>query len=586
MSLKRIFYYYWLQMRHHKMLLFLVLGLYGVAIILADIVAPLFYREIIDTVSGGAPRAEVAGEVMRLMGLLAGLIAFYMTVFRLADFSIVRFEAHVIRRLSNYSFAQLMRHSRSFFADNFSGSLVAKTRRFVASSERLFDSVVYNFWWASIKLPALIISLAFAAPMIAIILLVWTLVYIAVVVLMVRRGMCYDKEVAKIDSRVTGQVADTITNILNIKMFSSSSREQERFGEIIAEDYRRRMKSWNFEMWQYAIQGALLAILQIVGMYVVLKLWIAGSVSAGTVVLVQMYFVGIFSTVWNLSKGMKNFVRGLTDAQEMVDIFEEVPNVLDIDKPEKCHIKSGEIVFDKVGFAYGDDKQKVFHNLDLTIPAGQKIGIVGTSGAGKSTIVSLLLRFENIDSGKILIDGQNIAQIVQDDLRAQIAYVPQEPILFHRSVYENIAYARPDASRKDIVAAAKKARAHDFIIKLSEGYDTIVGERGIKLSGGQRQRIAIARAMVKNAPILILDEATSALDSESEAYIQEAFDELMKGKTVIVVAHRLSTLRTMDRIIVLDDGQLRESGTHRELTLRKNGIYANLWRHQSGGFVE
>lgn len=586
MSIKRIFHYYWMHMRHHKVLLFLVFVCYGSAIILADIVNPLIYRAIIDTVSQSTPTEEVARELMRLVGILAMLIVGYTVVFRVADFAIVRFEAKVIQRLSNYSLEKLLGHSKSFFTNELGGALIAKSKRFVYSSERLFDAVVFNFWWAGIKLPALIIALAFVAPIIAWILGIWTAFYIAVVVVLVRFGMKYDRELAARDSKVTGQLSDTVTNVLNVKMFSSAPRENSHFRDVVNQDYRARMTAWNFEMIQFLIQGVLLAVLQIAGMYVVVKMWIAGSVSAGTVVLVQVYFSGIFMTVWNLSKGMKSFIRGLTDAQEMVDIFEQPLAVIDIANPQKCQIVKGNITFDNVSFAYDKDEQKIFDNFSLTIPHGQKVGVVGTSGAGKSTIVALLLRFENVCAGIISIDGQDISQITQDDLRAQIAYVPQEPVLFHRSIYDNIAYARPDASRQEITDAAKKAQAHKFIMKLSDKYDTMVGERGVKLSGGQRQRIAIARAILKNAPILILDEATSALDSESEVYIQAALDKLMQNKTVIVVAHRLSTLRTMDRIIVLDDGKLSESGTHDELVQLPSGIYANLWQHQSGGFVE
>lgn len=245
--------------------------------------------------------------------------------------------------------------------------------------------------------------------------------------------------------------------------------------------------------------------------------------------------------------------------------------------------KGGKITWENVDFTYG--AQHVFEDFNLTIKPGQRVGLVGHSGAGKTTFVSLLLRQHEVTGGAILIDGQNIAAVTQDSLRNNIAVVPQEPMLFHRSIRENIAYGKPDATDEEIIAVAKKAEAHEFISALSEGYDTLVGERGVKLSGGQKQRIAIARAMLKNAPILILDEATSALDSESEVAIQKALHELMEGKTVIAIAHRLSTLREMDRIIVLDKGEIVEDGTHQELS-RGNGIYARLWDHQAGGFLQ
>ena len=241
----------------------------------------------------------------------------------------------------------------------------------------------------------------------------------------------------------------------------------------------------------------------------------------------------------------------------------------------------------KVSFTYiGKNESKLFENLNLTIPAGQNVGIVGPSGGGKTTITKLLLRFMDIRSGAIKIDGINIAEVTQTSLRDAITYVPQEPLLFHRSIKENIAYGKPSATMKEITTAAKKAHAHDFIEKLPQGYDTLVGERGIKLSGGQRQRVALARAILKDAPIIVLDEATSALDSESERLIQEALFSLMEGRTTIVIAHRLSTIKHLDRILVLKDGKIIEDGNHVDLIKKKNGTYAKLWSHQSGGFIE
>jgi ABC-type multidrug transport system fused ATPase/permease subunit len=270
--------------------------------------------------------------------------------------------------------------------------------------------------------------------------------------------------------------------------------------------------------------------------------------------------------------------------KEMVDIFKQVPDVLDIPNPEKSKIKEGSIEIKNMSFTYPNGTS-VFSNFLLKVHSGEKVGLVGYSGSGKSTITKLLMRFVDISSGEILIDGQNIVKIRQDDLRNNISYISQEPILFHRSIKDNIAYSWPEASEEQIFASAKSAHADEFISNLKYGYDTLVGERGVKLSGGERQRVAIARAMLKPTPILILDEATSSLDSISESYIQEAFGELMKGKTTIVIAHRLSTIQKMDRIIVLDNGKIVEEGTHKEL-LERNGMYADLWNHQTGGFME
>lgn len=268
----------------------------------------------------------------------------------------------------------------------------------------------------------------------------------------------------------------------------------------------------------------------------------------------------------------------------MIDIFETKSDIKDTTNPEKCKINKGGIKFENVTFGYKKNKY-IFKDFNFEIKSNQKIGLVGHSGAGKSTIVNLLLRFVDVNSGCIKIDNQDIRKISQYDLRKHISYVPQESILFHRSIYENIAYGKPDASKKEIIQAAKNAHAHEFITKLPNGYDTLVGERGTKLSGGERQRIAIARAMLKNAPILILDEATSALDSLSEKHIQKAFETLMKNRTTVVIAHRLSTIQKMDKIIVLDNGKIIEEGTHESLANKKNGIYSSFWKSQADGFL-
>ncbi|HET6622403.1 MAG TPA: ATP-binding cassette domain-containing protein, partial [Candidatus Saccharimonadales bacterium] len=276
----------------------------------------------------------------------------------------------------------------------------------------------------------------------------------------------------------------------------------------------------------------------------------------------------------------------LGEATTMTTIINTEIDVCDPAEPQKFSITKGRVVFDNVSFAHPDDKKDVlFTKLNLDIKAGQKIGLVGHSGSGKTTLTKLLLRFMDTDTGSITIDGHNIRDIAQTDLRSSIAYVPQEPLLFHRTLAENIAYAKPDASLEEIRSAADKANALEFIERLPHGFDTVVGERGIKLSGGQRQRIAIARAILKDAPVLILDEATSALDSESEKSIQQALSQLMKGRTAIVIAHRLSTIRKLDRIIVMETGMIREDGDHQQL-IDQGGIYAHLWHHQSGGLIE
>jgi ATP-binding cassette subfamily B protein len=318
-------------------------------------------------------------------------------------------------------------------------------------------------------------------------------------------------------------------------------------------------------------------------MYTVIILWSKGVLDIGFVVLVQVYITQLDMAIWNMGNAIIGLQDSISDTKEMVEIFETPIDIKDPKNPEKCRIRNGNIIFDKVYFEYKDGKD-VFKNFNLEIKSGQKVGLVGHSGSGKTTITNLLLRFEDVQAGSIKIDDQDVRNITQDDLHRRISYVPQEPALFHRTLAENIKYGNPGATDYQMTEASKKAHAHEFIKEFKEGYETLVGERGIKLSGGQRQRVTIARVMLEDAPILILDEATSSLDSISENLIQKAFDEVMKDRTTIVIAHRLSTVQKMDRIIVLEKGKIVEDGGHEELLLKK-GYYFKLWQAQKDGVI-
>jgi ATP-binding cassette, subfamily B, bacterial len=310
-----------------------------------------------------------------------------------------------------------------------------------------------------------------------------------------------------------------------------------------------------------------------------------GAITPAAMVAGQIYVFGILGSLLSLHQVIQTTEQLFADAAELTDVLDRQPDLQDPINPEQPRIEEGLIDFDAVTFQYPSTTKKVFDGLHLTIPAGQKVGLVGHSGSGKSTLTRLLLRFLDIQAGSILVDGQDITRLTQDDLRKNIAFVPQEPLLFHRSIRDNIGYGRPDATEMHIHEAARLAYADEFIKQLPEMYDTLVGERGVKLSGGEKQRVAIARAMLTDCPIVVLDEATSALDSKSEKLITKALDELMKERTTIVIAHRLSTIKKLDRIVVLRDGKITEDGTHAQL-LERAGEYAELWEHQSGNFLE
>lgn len=583
--LKRVFLSYAPLFKGYWFLTILLFTSYGLAALISNVILPLVYRSIIDTVSLAEVRQSVTDALFRNFSwLVIGIIA-HNAFYRAGDYLIAYVESRTMKHASDRTFSALDRHSYHFFSGNFVGSLVAKAKRYVKAFEDLFDQVVFSLWMTLIKLVGILVTLLILSPILGMLLFVWVTFYLWAAWWIARKKTPYDLAVAEQDSLVVGKLSDVVSNMLVVKMFSSGAREQCQFEEATDIEEKLRRRSWNFSNIMYVIQFSLLGALEVSGMYVALRLWLSGTISAGTVALVQIYIYNIFESFFVLGKVFSKMIGSLAYADEMIEVFDATPDVLDPQHPELDRIRDGRVDFQDVSFKYTEG-ENVFEHFSLSLKKGEKVGLVGPSGGGKSTITKLLLRFVDPQSGEICIDGQNIRNIRQDDLRSHIAYVPQEPLLFHRSIRENIAYGRTDASDEEMMAAARQAEAHDFIARLPKGYDTLVGERGVKLSGGERQRIAIARAILKNAPVLVLDEATSALDSESEHAIQLALDDLMEGKTAMVIAHRLSTIRRLDRIVVLNrDGKIEEEGKHEEL-IAEDGLYAKLWSKQTGGFLE
>ncbi len=592
MNPKLIFKYYWPYIKRYKKSTALVFLFFGIAVVATDILSPILYKRIVDLISLGEISAETSTQLFETILIIGGVIILYNLLFRVADYFIAYSQSKISKDLTDDAFARVNEHSYAFFSGNFSGSIVAKIKRYVRAFEEIYDQIVFTAWMKGLALIFAFSVLTYFSPILGLLFLGWFVLFIAITIPFVKIKIKKDLLTAEADSHVTARISDVITNIFNVKMFTSGGAENREFSQITDVEEQKRRDAWYFQNLQFIFQGFFIGFFEFIGMFAVIYLWIIGSVSAGTIILMQIYILAAFNITWGLSRNFTRTMRAFAEAKEMVDIFERPIEVRDPKQPEKCKISKGEIEIKNISFHYHQrgsldpeqEKESVFENFSLHIVPGEKVGLVGPSGAGKSTITKILLRFADVEKGEVLIDGQNIANITQNDLRSKIAYVPQDPILFHRTLKENIAYGRTDASEKEILESARKSHAYEFISKLPNGFDTYVGERGVKLSGGERQRVAIARAMLKNAPILILDEATSSLDSISERYIQEAFDELMKGRTTIVIAHRLSTIQKMDRIVVLESGKIAEQGNHKKL-LANDGLYAKLWKQQVHGFV-
>lgn len=508
-------------------------------------------------------------------------------LWRVQSYCIWEFEIRIRRDMAIDVYDHLQLQSQRFHADRFGGALVSQTNKFLSAYERLMDDFIWSMVSGATTLLVSLGVLVFVSYKYTIVLLAITVVYMCIMYRRMQKQMPYNVAEAEAESEQTAALADAITNVSSIRAFAAEEHEYRRFAGVAGALHKAYHKLSVENLKTEAISHVQTNSFSIVAFLFGLVAITSFGANVSVLYLILTYTQGLVGQLWQFGRLIRNVNRSFGDAAEMTEILGIEPEIKDPSSPEASRIHRGGIEFSKVSFNYSESKQDepLFKDLDLRIKPGEKVGLVGHSGGGKSTVTRLLLRFMDIQNGEILIDGQNIARIKQTDLRDSIAYVSQEPMLFHRTLSENIRYGRLEAGDDEIKAVAKMAHAHDFIEKLPQGYSTLVGERGVKLSGGQRQRVAIARAMLKNAPILVLDEATSALDSESEVLIQDALWTLMEGRTAIVIAHRLSTVQKMDRIIVMEDGEITEQGTHKEL-IRQNGTYASLWSHQSGGFLD
>lgn len=493
-------------------------------------------------------------------------------------------ETAAVRDLYQRIFSVLTQQSLTFHSNRFGGALVSQTTKLTSAFERFWDTTVFQIVPSLASVLAASIILSFFFWQYALFLFIVSIIFTITVVLGSQFLSVRNKEEAQANTATNGYVADAIANIMTIK---SHSREAGELTELTRRATDWRTKSLATMRGFLAISSGYSFLITVLNMGALVgAIWASEHdiISVGTIYLAITYTFTVGRQLWEINGIMRSYNRVMGDAHDMTEILQLQPAVVDKSK-RKLIVTKGGITFNDVVFRHSESEEFLFKNFSLTVRPGERIGLVGHSGSGKTTLTKLLLRFVNIEAGNITIDNQDISTVSQGSLRQNIAYVPQEPMLFHRSLRDNIAYGKPGATDEEIMTAARQANALEFIDKLPAGLDTLVGERGVKLSGGQRQRIAIARAIIKNAPILLLDEATSALDSESEKLIQDALEKLMKGRTSIVIAHRLSTIAKLDRIVVLEDGAIIEQGSHTEL-LKHNGIYTRLWAHQSGGFIE
>lgn len=548
---------------------------------------PLIVGYVVDLVAEGGITADrvfpVFGPAI-LLFVLANVVG--QACSKLQDYTCAKLEITASYELGRLAFNSLSNQSMTFHSNRYGGSLVSATQKFIGAYGALMDTFTYSLLPSVSTVVFTIVMLAPLVPIYIVLLSVVLVIYVFIVFKLYRKILPINAEASAAQNRLSGELSDSITNIMAVKTAGREAYEQEIFRTA-----NEQVRSADSARMKRTVQTGAVTSALIVLMMGLTAVYIAGGnawfgISSGTLVMMFTYTNTLTGRFNMMSSMFQQINRAFGDAHDLTVALDEPRLVADDPDAPELEVSAGAVDFDKVSFRYADarDTECVFNHLDLHIPAGQRVGLVGRSGSGKTTLTTLLLRLDDLQDGHIFIDGQDIAHVNQISLRRHIAYVPQEPLLFHRSIRENIAYGRPEASEEEIHQAAVEANAWKFIEQLPDGLDTQVGERGVKLSGGQRQRVAIARALLTDAPILVLDEATSALDSDSERLIQESLETLMRGRTSIVVAHRLSTVASLDRIVVLSHGAIVEDGTHAELSAA-GGEYARLWSRQSGSFL-
>ncbi|GLR92252.1 multidrug ABC transporter ATP-binding protein [Bradyrhizobium iriomotense] len=562
---------------------FVLVGFLGSTV--ADLFMPVYSGQLVDALTLGPYNQAARHAALAAFGgiVALGLVSMILRLIGLQ--AIVPFTLQTMSDVAREAFMHIQRFSADWHANSFAGSSVRKITRGMWALDLLNNTILVSLLPSLTILVGSMILLGLHWSALGVVVAIGAAFYAAMTLIFSIRCIAPAARVSNAwDTKVGGTLADALTCNAVVKSFGAEAREDARLARTVNRWRMRLLRTWLRYNYAAMSQISLLLCLRASVIGGAVLLWMAGRASPGDVTYVLTSYYVIHAYLREVGMYINNLQRSVNDMEELVAIHDEPIGVVDVPDASPIAIEGGEIVFDDVTFRYGGDEVPLYDRLSVDIKAGERVGLVGRSGSGKTTFVKLVQRLYDISGGRILIDGQDIALATQQSLRSQIAVVQQEPILFHRSLAENIAYGRPGAGMAAIERAARLANAHEFILRLRRGYGTLVGERGVKLSGGERQRIALARAFLADAPVLILDEATSSLDSESEALIQEAMERLMKGRTSIVIAHRLSTVRSLDRILVFDRGVIAEQGTHAALTRWPGGIYRRLLESQATEF--
>ena len=553
----------------------------------ADLFLPVFSGKLVDAITRhGVSQTQAFDSALAVVAAMA-ILGVVMIAGRHAAFiGVSRLTVRLMSRMASDAFWRVQRLSTDWHANNFAGSIVRRITRGMWAVDLMDDTLLIALLPALVALAGSALVLGAHWPGMGILVGVAASFYVAISIAL---AVAYVAPAARLsnaqDTRLGGTLADSVTCNAVTKSFGAESREDERLARVLTRWRARTYRTWKFGTRSGSAQlMALLGLRTLVALYALI-LWQRGAATVGDVTFILTSYFIVHGYLRDIGQHVANLQRSINEMEELVELERARLGVEDRPHAQPLQVEKGSIVFDQVTFQYGRHLTPLFSEFSMSIRPGERVGLVGHSGSGKSTFVKLLHRLYDIKGGRILIDGQDIAHATQASLRARLALVPQEPILFHRTLAENIAYGRPGASRSEIEEAARLANAHEFITRQPRGYATLVGERGVKLSGGERQRIALARAFLADTSILVLDEATSSLDSESEAAIQEAMERLFVGRTAIVIAHRLSTVRMLDRILVFDRGRIVEEGTHEALVRRSDGVYKRLFEKQVLGLI-